>query len=163
MLRPLLLTRFGCCTGGRHRNDHTSDVLLWTATDGSGESWTPYSLSAAHNAGTPDPSLRYDANVNSTTFSPRETNSYTSLVALTESRALVVYDMILHRRVNTKQLNTQCVNWPIQGEHNRLLTMLLAGLRFHANSVLQGIRPRQVRLPEKPAHHSASVAVPLFR
>ena len=68
------LTRFGCCTGGRHRNDHTSDVLLWTATDGSGESWTPYSLSAAHNAGTPDPSLRYDANVNSTTFSPRETN-----------------------------------------------------------------------------------------
>ena len=49
-------------------------MLLWTATDGSGESWTPYSLSAAHNAGMPDPSLRYDANVNSTTFSPRETN-----------------------------------------------------------------------------------------
>ena len=84
-------------------------------------------------------------------------------MALTESRALVVYDMILHRRVNTKQLNTQCVNWPIQGEHNRLQTMLLAGLRFHANAVLQGTRPRQVRLPEKPAHHSASVAVPLFR
>ena len=41
-------------------------MLLWTATDGSGESWTPYSLSAAHNAGMTDPSLKYDANVNST-------------------------------------------------------------------------------------------------
>ena len=190
MLGTSIFSRGLAAAGGRHRNDHTSDVLLWTATDGSGESWTPYSLSAAHNAGMPDPSLRYDANVNSTTFSPRETNrlllifkifknsfsfrcfrrrnrgstgSYTSLVALTESRALVVYDMILHRRVNTMQLNTQCVNWPIQGEHNRLQTMLLAGLRFHANAVLQGTRPRQVRLPEKPAHHSASVAVPLFR
>ena len=78
-------------TGGRHRNDHTSDVLLWTATDGSGESWTPYSLSAAHNAGTPDPSLRYDANVNSTTFSPRETNrlllKFKKLVFLSVSSA----------------------------------------------------------------------------
>ena len=156
--------RVGCCTGGRHRNDHTSDVLLWTATDGSGESWTPYSLSAAHNAGMPDPSLRYDANVNSTTFSPRETNSYTSLVALTESRALVIYDMILHRRVNTSRLNTQCVSWPIQGEHNRnRCWMFLAGLICHTGgTVLQGTRPRQVRrLPGKRARHS--VAVPLFR
>ena len=55
------------------------------------------------------------------------TGSYTSLVALTESSALVVYDMILHRRVNTPQLNTQCVNWPIQGGHNRLQSFTSLG------------------------------------
>ena len=58
-------------------------MILWSSRDGKGENWTAHSLSAAHNAGQKDPSLRYDAEVNSTVFSPRETNSYTSLVLLT--------------------------------------------------------------------------------
>jgi hypothetical protein len=106
-------------SGGRHRNDNTSDVILWTATDGTGESWTAHSLSAAHNAGQVDPSLRYNGLVNSTTYSPRETNSYTSLVALSATKALVIYDMIRHRRVNTTELRTDCVSWPIPTNHTK--------------------------------------------
>ena len=109
-------------SGGRHRNENTSDVILWTATDGAGELWQAHSLSAAHNAGIlpQDSDLRYDANVNSTTFSPRETNSYTSLVALSDSTALVTYDMILHRRVNTTEVSTECVTWPIPGNQTKV-------------------------------------------
>ena len=39
--------------------------------------------------------LKFDSLVNSTTFGPRETNSYTSLVQLDSTTAMVTYD--LHR------------------------------------------------------------------
>lgn len=119
--RPRLL-RIGTTmllSGGRHRNDNTSDVILWSSHDGSGEQWKAHSLSSAHNAGQKDPALRYDAKVNSTDFSPRETNSYTSLVLLTDTSALVIYDMILYRRVNTSQEFTECVSWPVPGNQTK--------------------------------------------
>jgi hypothetical protein len=31
---------------------------------------------------------------------------------LTATKALVIYDMILHRRVNITKLSTECVSWP---------------------------------------------------
>ncbi len=119
--RPRLL-RLGATmlmSGGRHRNENTSDVILWSSHDGSGEKWTAHSLSAAHNAREKDHALRFDAKVNSTEFSPRETNSYTSLVLLTDNTALVIYDMILHRRVNTSKQSTECVGWPVPGNHTK--------------------------------------------
>lgn len=109
-------------SGGRRRNENTSDVILWAATDGTGEVWAAHSLSAAHNAGQTDPALRYDAKVNSSSYSPRETNSYTSLVALSAKTALVVYDMILHRHVNTTELSTECVSWPIPANHTKAVS-----------------------------------------
>ena len=106
-------------SGGRHRNANTSDVILWTSTDGTGEDWAAHSLSAAHNAGQKAaPSLpRYDSAVNSTTYTPRETTSYTSLVALTDTTALVFYSMIKSKKVNTSTLATDCVSWPVNGNH----------------------------------------------
>ena len=106
-------------SGGRMRNRNTSDVLMWSSTDGEGETWTAHSISAAHNAGMMDPALRYDAKVNSTNYSPRETNSYTSLVALNSTSAVVMYDMILNKRANTSKLSTHCVNWPIAGNETK--------------------------------------------
>lgn len=107
-------------SGGRMRNKNTSDVLMWSSTDGQGETWTEHSLSAAHNAGETDPTLRYDANVNSTTFGPRETNSYTSLVQLTENTALVTYDQIFQTHVNTTHEVTRCCSaWPVPGNESK--------------------------------------------
>jgi hypothetical protein len=62
-------------SGGRMRDASTSDVILWTSGDPQANTWAPYSLSAAHNAGEENATRRFDANVNSTSFSPRETNS----------------------------------------------------------------------------------------
>jgi hypothetical protein len=112
--RPRLLQLGGTMllSGGRMRNMNTSDVILWSSTD-NGETWAVHSISAAHNVGMVDPALRYDAKVNSTTYGPRETNSYTSLVALNSTSAVVTYDMILTKKTNTSKLSTHCVGWPI--------------------------------------------------
>ena len=99
--RPRLL-RLGSTlilSGGRQRNSNTSDILLWTARV-SGAAlpvWgNVHSISFEHNRRMPNATLRFDANVNSTSYSPRETNSYTSLVRINASRGLITYDM--HRK-----------------------------------------------------------------
>ena len=85
-------------SGGRMRNDNTSDILLWVNGDGMARQatdWTMISLSYVHNQlMMSDPAYLFDAHVNSTTYSPRETNSYTSLVNGQGMQGFVSYDMI---------------------------------------------------------------------
>ncbi len=96
--RPRLL-RMGTAlvlTGGRMRNENTSDILMWVDATGTGDGpWARTSITFWHNRLVANASLQFDARVNSTTFSPRETNSYTSLVRLdgAGARGLVTYDM----------------------------------------------------------------------
>ena len=61
--------------------------------------WEEHSVSYAHNLGASSSSsiVPFDKLVNSTTFGPRETNSYTSLVRLADNRALITYDQ--HRKL----------------------------------------------------------------
>ena len=99
--RPRLL-RIGnsvLLSGGRMRNLNTSDIILWVNHDvlGHASEWHEYSISYQHNLKIGlhynNASLAFDSNVNSTTFAPRESNSYTSLVRLSETRTLLTYDM----------------------------------------------------------------------
>ena len=102
--RPRLLT-FGSSlvlTGGRHRNANTSDVLLWYNADGRGTAWQAYSLSYHHNKGVASggrrPNVRvFDERVNKSTdfVLPRETNAYTSVFQIDDSRLIVFYDQKL--------------------------------------------------------------------
>ena len=91
-------------SGGRMRNDDTSDILMWINSDGMAIKWDKMiSISYIHNemlAG--DGSMSkylFDKNVNSTTYSPRETNSYTSLIQYqyasnNKGYGVITYDQI---------------------------------------------------------------------
>lgn len=85
---PMLLS------GGRMRDHGTSDVLLWVDWSGTAllqaagsepeqealDAFEEFSLSYWHNKGETNETLRFTPNVNSTSFSPRETMSYTSII-----------------------------------------------------------------------------------
>jgi hypothetical protein len=99
--RLLVLGHQLLLSGGRFRVDaNTSDVLLWVSHDGLGVSWEPYSISYQHNLGVMRgarvPALTSNVNLSNTTGTgPRQTNAYTSLVRLDESRAMIFYDQKL--------------------------------------------------------------------
>ena len=87
---PLLLG------GGRMRNANTSDILLWVSAAGDGARWSAHSISSQHNRFMP-PEKRFDSSVNKSgaypTFGdPRETSSYTSLLRVGDSSAIIFYD-----------------------------------------------------------------------
>jgi hypothetical protein len=81
---PLLLS------GGRLYTEHTRDILLWVSWDGMGKSWETHSVSYQHNLRVTPAALRFSAAVNET--SGRATTSYTSLLALDNGRAAIVYN-----------------------------------------------------------------------
>jgi hypothetical protein len=81
---PLLMS------GGRLLTEHTRDILLWISWDGTGRDWQTFSLSYQHNALVNDTALRFSAAVNST--AGRATTSYTSLLAIDDQTAVVVYN-----------------------------------------------------------------------
>merc|ERR1712039_716750 len=84
---------------GRFRNDRTSDVMLWASVDGYGKTWKAFSISHWHNVLLGQrynksfvEAHSYSPRVNSTVYTPRETQSYTSLVPLANGSVLVIYD-----------------------------------------------------------------------
>jgi hypothetical protein len=81
---PMLLS------GGRWRtNGNTSDILMWVNGDGLGAVWSnAVSISAVHNSLAEDPTWHFSPAVNATS-GPRETTSYTSLVALDQGISVV--------------------------------------------------------------------------
>ena len=114
-VRPRLLSlRAGgvLLSGGRQCWLNKTDVLLWAHTgetngDGPGTpkgmagDWERFSLSYVHNKlWTGDPALRFsDGTVNTTYGGPHShflgTLSYTSLLSINESSAVVTYDLRL--------------------------------------------------------------------
>ena len=112
--------------GGDMRNhlnllNGTNDNILWAATDGEGLEWTPYSISYYHNMGEPDPGLHFTEGVNSSLFrgdstlgerhTDFETHAYVSLVQLTASSGLILYQYTGKTVVNETR---QCDEPPIQ-------------------------------------------------
>jgi len=81
---PLLLT------GGRLLTEHTRDIYLWVDWDGMGDVWEAFSLSYRHNALVQPEALKFSTAVNST--QGRATTSYTSLLAIDNTTALIVYN-----------------------------------------------------------------------
>jgi hypothetical protein len=72
--------------------------MLFASTDGTGAYWQPFSISYWHNTG-----LRQSYNASfadahsfservNTSYAPRESQAYTSLVPLGNRSALVIYD-----------------------------------------------------------------------
>ena len=117
-----------------HMNLHngTNDNMLWAATDGEGLEWTPYSVSYHHNRGEPDPGLWFTFGVNSSLYrgdmtpgqphSDYETHAYTSLVQLTGTSGLILYQYTGKTVVNeTRQCDEQPIQYLFQkrvwGEH----------------------------------------------
>ena len=69
------------------------DITLWVSADGTGTgTWAEYSLTAAHNRLAADPATKYTAHVNDTDLATKETSSYTSLLRVGATTALVLYD-----------------------------------------------------------------------
>ena len=99
----------------------TNDNMLWVATDGEGLEWTPFSISYYHNMGEPDVGLHFTQGVNSSLFrgdltlgqrhTDYETHAYVSLVQLTRSTGLIVYQYTGKTVVNETR---QCDEAPIQ-------------------------------------------------
>ena len=94
-------------SGGRMRNDNTTDILMWFNENGDGINWgNMISMSYVHNLLLEnDPNNEkylFTENVNSTTYQPRETNSYTSLINWNNKNmkndntadVMITYDMI---------------------------------------------------------------------
>ena len=75
---------------GRLFTENTRDILLWVSWDGTALNWQTFSLSYQHNRLVKDTALRFSAAVNST--SGRATTSYTSLLAIDEKTAVVIYN-----------------------------------------------------------------------
>eukprot|EP01043_Picozoa_sp_COSAG02_P037483 COSAG02_NODE_2816_length_7969_cov_3.879670_2_plen_511_part_00 len=107
-----------------HLNLHngTNDNLLWTATDGEGLMWKPYAISYYHNRGESDPSLHFTAGVNSSLYYGEdtlgmrhldfETHGYLSLVQLTRSSGLVIYQYTGRTYVNeTRQCSEPSIRY----------------------------------------------------
>ena len=70
------------------------DIFLWLNAAGDGASWDPhYSVTYMHNALEPNTSLHFTPAVNASTS--RETTSYTSLVATSDSTGFLVYSRVL--------------------------------------------------------------------
>ena len=79
-------------SGGR-RSPTDRDILLWHNAAGDAATWEAHSISFVHNQLEPNASLHFDARLNASAnaSSPRESTSYTSLVATGERSGFVVY------------------------------------------------------------------------
>ena len=95
--------------------------MFWAATDGEGLEWTPYSVSYHHNKGESDPGLKFTGGVNSSLYRgdmtpgqrhlDYETHAYTSLLQLTDTSGLILYQYTGKTVVNETR---QCDEQPIQ-------------------------------------------------
>ena len=83
-------------SGGRMFNQGRNDLGLWWSSDGGAtrSRWGGTSLSYVHNLLMPNRSRRFDSNINST--SVRVTTAYTSLLRLTATNGIVIYDRQVH-------------------------------------------------------------------
>ena len=92
--RPRLL-RLGSSlllSGGRTWKKNR-DTLVWLNAAGDGVEWLPHSISYWHNTLAPNGTKRFDPlGTNGSDHWPRESNSYTSLVATGPSSAFVTYN-----------------------------------------------------------------------
>ena len=92
--RPRLL-RLGSSlllSGGRTWKKNR-DTLVWLNAAGDGVEWLPHSISYWHDALAPNGTKRFDPfGTNESDHWPRESNSYTSLVATGPSSAFVTYN-----------------------------------------------------------------------
>ena len=91
--RPRLLRLGGSLllSGGRTWKKNR-DTLVWLNAAGDGVDWVPHSISYWHNRLAPNGTKRFDpVATNGSDHWPRESNSYTSLVATGESSAFVTY------------------------------------------------------------------------
>lgn len=77
--------------GGRLRIENTNDILLWTSANASLTSWSKHSVSYWHNALVTTNTLRFTAEVNSTS-EPRETSSYVSLLRTGANGFVILYE-----------------------------------------------------------------------
>jgi hypothetical protein len=92
--RPRLLRLGGSLllSGGRTWKKNR-DSLVWLNAAGDGLAWVPHSISYWHNLLAPNGTKKYDpVGTNGSDHWPRESNSYTSLVATGPTTAFVTYN-----------------------------------------------------------------------
>ena len=78
-------------SGGRPRYN-SRDPLIWLNAKGDGRRWREYSLSYWHNALVPNATRHFQPSINHSTSWPRESTSYTSLIATGSDHGFVVYN-----------------------------------------------------------------------